>query len=112
MSELDDLEPRWLIELFLPTASNEGAPFGREMFDRVRDELLQAFGGVTLFSRSPAEGLWAEGRGGGTARDRMITAEVMADDVDRDWWAQYRRDLESRFSQEEILIRCYRIWTL
>ncbi|MBB3911147.1 hypothetical protein [Sphingomonas desiccabilis] len=109
---MDDLQPRWLIELFLPTTSNGGTRFAREMFDRVRDELLEGFGGVTLFSRSPAEGLWAAGRGEGTARDRVITAEVMADSVDRDWWARYRRDLEARFSQEEILIRCYRIWTL
>jgi hypothetical protein len=107
---MDDLPGRWLVELFLPTASNDGAPFERAMFDRVRDELVEAFGGVTLFRRNPAEGLWAEGDG--TARDRVITAEVMADTIDRDWWVGYRRDLEGRFAQEEILIRCTRIWTL
>lgn len=109
---MDDLPNRWLVELFLPTASNDGEPFGRAMFDRVRDELLDAFGGVTLFSRSPAEGLWAQGQGEGAARDRMITVEVMADAIDREWWSGYRRDLEARFEQESILVRCYRIGTL
>jgi hypothetical protein len=109
---VDDLPASWLVELFLPTASNEGEAFGRDAFDRVRDELLARFGGVTLFTRSPAEGLWSEGEGEGAARDRMITVEVMADELDRAWWAEYRRDLEQRFGQEEILIRCYRIWKL
>ncbi|MCC2975450.1 hypothetical protein LK533_02030 [Sphingomonas sp. PL-96] len=107
---MDDLPGRWLVELFLPTASNDGAPFERAMFDRVRDELVDAFGGVTLFRRNPAEGLWTDGDA--TARDQVITAEVMADTIDRDWWDGYRRALEGRFAQEEILIRCTRIWTL
>jgi hypothetical protein len=109
---VDDLPASWLVELFLPTATNEGRPFAREDFDRVRDELLEAFGGVTLFSRNPAEGLWAEGQGDGATHDRVITVEVMTDAIDRDWWAEYRQGLQKRFSQEEILIRCYRTWKL
>jgi hypothetical protein len=109
---VDDLPASWLVELFLPTSSNEGEAFDRAAFNRVRDELLAKFGGVTLFRRNPAEGLWDEGEGQGTARDRMITAEVMADEVDRAWWAEYRCSLEQRFGQEEILVRCYQIWKL
>ncbi|MFZ3485409.1 hypothetical protein [Sphingomonas sp. 3-13AW] len=109
---MDELPGSWLVELFLPTTTNDGTPFPREAFGRVRDELLEAFGGVTLFSRNPAEGLWAEGEGEGAARDEVLTAEVMTDRVDPRWWADYRRDLEERFSQEEILMRCYRLWKL
>jgi hypothetical protein len=98
-----------IIELFVPTASNEGRPFTRDLFDRVQGELLEKFGGVTLFSRSPAEGLWAEGEREGLSRDQMITVEVMSEKVDPRWWAAYRGELEARFLQEEILIRCYQI---
>lgn len=101
----------YLVELFLPTTSNQGQPFGRELFDHVRDELLEGFGGVTLFSRTPAEGLWAEGESEGASRDRMITIEV-TEVIDLAWWADYRAKLQERFSQEEVLIRCYHITKL
>lgn len=104
---MDQLTPVHVIELFLPLATNEGRPFERELFDRVRSELLQAFGGVTLFSRSPAEGSWAGSGAEGVSQDRMITVEVMTEKVDPAWWAAYRRELETRFEQEEILIRSY-----
>jgi hypothetical protein len=104
---VNDLPTTHVIELFLPTASNQGQPFGRELFDQVRSELLETFGGVTLFSRSPAEGLWAEGEAEGASRDQMITVEVMTEAVDPSWWTGYRATLQKRFSQEEILIRCY-----
>jgi hypothetical protein len=35
----------------------------------------------------------------------VVIVEVMADELDRAWWAGYRRVLESRFRQDEILIR-------
>jgi hypothetical protein len=109
---MDERATSYVVELFLPLSSNEGDPFGREMFDRVRGELLDAFGGVTLFSRSPAEGMWAEGQAGGLSRDRMITVEVMAEKVDLSWWATYRGELETRFAQDEILIRSYQVQKL
>ena len=102
----------YLIEIFLPTADNRGVPFGRECFDAVRDELLERFGGVTLFSRSPAEGLWAADETGEPSRDRMITVEVMTDTLERGWWAAYRQRLEQRFAQDAILIRSFEIRTL
>jgi hypothetical protein len=106
-----DARPSHVVELFLPTASNGGEPIDRALFDQVRDELLERFGGVTLFTRSPADGLWApDGPGeGGRApdADRMITVEVMTETVDAAWWADYRRTLERRFGQEELLVRCY-----
>ena len=94
----------YLIQLLLPLYDNDGRLFAREPFDRVRDELAGRFGGVTAFRLSPAEGLWKEEEGEVT-RDRLITYEVMANDLDRAWWSRYRTELEERFRQEEILIR-------
>jgi hypothetical protein len=93
-----------LIEFFLPTFDNDAAPFAKEKFDRVRRELTQRFGGVTAFTKSPATGLWADDSGA-VRRDELISFEVMAETLDRDWWREYREQLERRFKQEEIVMR-------
>jgi hypothetical protein len=58
---------------------------------------------VVMHNNSPAEGLWDDAAD--IERDRIVVAEVMTDDIDRSWWSSYRRELEARFRQEEILIR-------
>jgi len=93
----------YLVEILLPLYDNEGRRFGASEFDRVRDELADHFGGVTAFRRSPAEGLWKEGDE--TSRDRVVIFEVMADSLERDWWREYRAELERRFRQEKIVAR-------
>lgn len=93
-----------LVELFLPLYDNDGKSFPKKLVDQVREELVEQFGGVTAFVRSPAVGLW-EDDDGDVSRDDVILFEVMAEALDRDWWAQYRRELEQRFAQDEILIR-------
>jgi len=92
-----------LVQLLLPLYDNEKRPFGQEAFDRVRCELTECFGGVTAYRRSPAEGVWREG--GEMSRDEIIIFEVMAESLDRSWWAEYRSELEKRFRQEELVIR-------
>lgn len=94
----------YLIQLLLPLYDNDKQPFERAAFDRVRNEMAERFGGVTAFRRSPAEGLWKESEGE-ISRDELVTFEVMAEHLDRKWWEQYRRELEKRFRQEEVLIR-------
>ena len=92
-----------LVEILLPLSDNSGARFGAELFARVREELVDRFGGLTAFTRSPAEGLWDEG--GGRERDEILILEVMAATLDRDWWRGYRETLERRFRQDEVVIR-------
>ena len=94
----------FLIEFFLPTSDNHGAHFPHEDFDRVRRELTERFGGVTAFMRSPASGLW-EDEEGRVRGDNLVSIEVMADALDRDWWRGYREQLCARFRQNEILMR-------
>jgi len=93
-----------LIEILLPLADNEGKSFPDGLHARVRDELAEHFGGVTAFTRAPAEGLWTAG-GGGPDRDDIVIFEVMADWLDRGWWSAYRAELERRFRQDEIVVR-------
>jgi hypothetical protein len=93
-----------LVQILLPLSDNDGNPFPRAMVDEVRHTLTERFGGVTAHLRAPAAGAWKDDDGG-VARDDVVIVEVVADDLDRAWWAGYRRTLESRFRQDEILIR-------
>jgi hypothetical protein len=93
-----------LVQILLPVRDNEGRPFGHDLFARVREELTERFGGVTAYLRSPAEGAWQD-PGGDVARDDVVILEVMADDLDRAWWGEYRGELEQRFRQDEVVVR-------
>jgi hypothetical protein len=97
-----------LIQLLLPLYDNDKQAFAREEFDHVRDELVKRFGGLTAFRRSPAEGLWLEGQND-VSRDEVIIFEVMAEQLDREWWKEYREELEKRFRQERIIIRATQV---
>ena len=93
-----------VVEIFLPLRDNDGRRFGRELYAGVRERLVERFGGLTAFTRSPAEGLW-EAEEGERSRDEIVIFEVMADRLDRDWWRGFRQELEERFRQDEIVIR-------
>jgi hypothetical protein len=93
----------YLIEIFLPLADNDGRRFSKDMFAQCQDEMVGKFGGVTLYARSPAEGIISDD--GKKIRDELVIMEINAHELDRMWWTQYRRTLEQRFAQDEILIR-------
>jgi len=93
-----------LIEFFLPTFDNSGSQFSKEEFDLVRRELTARFGGVTAFMRASATGLWADDTGH-VRRDELVSFEVMAETLDRNWWQKYREELSRRFRQQEIVMR-------
>jgi hypothetical protein len=94
----------WLVQILLPLYGNDGVRFGEEPFARTRGELLERFGGVTVYQRAPARGLWKTDDGE-VAKDDVAVFEVMADDLDRGWWTGYRQELERRFRQDVIVIR-------
>ena len=93
-----------LVEILLPLYDDRGRQWPQSAFDTVRTELTERFGGVTAFTRSPAVGLW-EDPAGRVRRDDVIVLEVMADELDRAWWTRYRRELEARFHQQELVVR-------
>ena len=93
-----------LIQLLLPVYDNSGRPFMAAMYGAVRATLTDRFGGLTAYTRAPAEGLWKEGNGAPT-RDEVVVYEVMAETLDKEWWSEYRAQLERPFAQEELVIR-------
>lgn len=93
-----------LVQIFLPLTDNEGNSFPREIFAQVREELVERFGGLTAYSRAPADGVW-KADDERTSRDKIIIYEVMAPALDRGWWSEFRQRLEGTFRQDTVLIR-------
>ncbi len=100
-----------LIQILLPLFYYERQPLPSEEYRRVREELTTRFGGLTAYTRAPAEGLSKEGPHE-TTRDEIVVYEVMTDELDKEWWGAYRETLEERFHQENIVVRASLIQTL
>jgi hypothetical protein len=94
----------YLVQLILPVYDNEGTPIERQLFVEVRRELTERFGGVTAYTRAPAEGTW-ESPEGHLHRDDVIVVETMTEEIDRQWWAGYSRELAARFRQQTLVVR-------
>ena len=92
-----------LVQILLPRADNDGRPFSREDFDRVKQELASRFQGVTAYLQAPAEGLWRQGAESDS--DEIVIFEVMVEEVDLEDWRSRRDQLERRFRQERVIIR-------
>src|SRR5688500_12541404 len=97
----------YLIQLFLPLYVEKGSVFADELFTAVRAQLTESFGGLTTYSRAPARGFWKEDEK--LHKDDIVVFEVMAEQLDRQWWDGYRQTLEARFRQEKVLIRAQAI---
>ncbi|MGV8839139.1 MAG: hypothetical protein ACWA6X_02425 [Bauldia sp.] len=87
-----------LVQLLLPLDADQTE------VSQIRAELMERFGGLTVYSRTPAEGVWDDG-GGKPVRDDIVVVEVMAAIWDPVWWRSYRARLERRLGEEEIVIR-------
>lgn len=100
----------FLVQILLPR-NREAKELPLEQFKHVRDELTAQFGGVTVYSRASAEGLW-KSEDGIVEQDEMVLYEVMTDSIEKPWWLKYRCELECRFDQTEIVIRAHKITRL
>ncbi len=100
-----------LIQILLPLYTRAGQTIPESEFTRVRLELTQVFGGVTAYVQSPATGLWKKSKHK-TEKDQVILIEAMVPRIKRAWWERYRKSLEKRFQQKEVLIRALPIQRL
>jgi hypothetical protein len=98
-----------LIQLLLPLYDNDGRETPGSELRRVRDELTERFGGLTVHSRAPAEGLWEEPHDGQRVRDDVVIYEVMVETLDAEWWRAYRESLELRLRQKELVVRALKL---
>ena len=98
-----------LVQILLPLRDNDGHPFPRRELSRVREELVERFGGVTAHLQAPAHGVWKDEEAGTVQRDEIVVVEVMDEALDREWWRSYREELRLRFKQEELVVRATEI---
>jgi hypothetical protein len=96
-----------LVQLLLPARDKTGQDFPPDAFEQVSLELTERFGGVTAYSRAPAEGRWKQASD--TELDDILVVEVMDENIDRKWWAAYRKELERRFRQDVVIVRAQTI---
>ena len=103
-----------LVQILLPLADNAGRPLPRALYAELARELTARFGGLTAYTRAPAEGLWRDEETAEPAapaehppvvRDEIVIYEVMVDELDAAWWADRRRALERDFRQETVVVR-------
>lgn len=96
-----------LVQILLPLATNDGAPVPEAVIRDIREELIARFGGLTAYSRAPAQGVWAHD--GVRQRDDIAVVEVMVESLDENWWHAFRLRLERLLEQEALVIRAYEI---
>ena len=92
-----------LIQLLLPLTTVGSADI-TAMLSRTQRELVEAFGGVTAYFRTPAHGVWTSAEGY-REDDRMVMIEIVTRRFDRSWWRDYVDQLQNRFVQETIHVR-------
>jgi hypothetical protein len=94
-----------LVQILLPVHDNEGHQFPTNHYNEVRVKLTDMFGGLTAYTRAPAEGSWNSGST--VKRDDIIVVEVMTEVLDRAWWRKYKHELERLFLQDQIILRAH-----
>lgn len=92
-----------LVQLLLPLVRDDGQAVPHEHFESLRRTLVERFGGLTAYSRSPARGFWDDGEA--VVRDDVVVYEVMDDALDRAWWQTLRERLCTEWGQQEMVVR-------
>ncbi len=90
-------------DVYVPLAYNDGTPIESRKLVRLRERLLEQFGGVTFFPQSN-DGFWT--LGGVTYRDQIVIFRVITDKARsaRRFFGQLKEELKRDLQQEEILI--------
>ncbi len=101
----------FLVQILLPLYSNDNTQLPKELYEEVRDELVEQFGGLTAYTQAPAKGLWQESKEH-TVQDDVVVYEVMTSSLDTEWWENYRILLEKRFLQDALVIRAHEVQIL
>jgi hypothetical protein len=98
----------YLIQLLLPAFLRQGDDAASDPVAQTRRELIETFGGLTAYLRTPAQGVWTS-PDGDRAQDDVVMVEVVAERFDRTWWREYTQRLARRFAQEAIHVRALQV---
>jgi hypothetical protein len=93
-----------LIQLLLPVPTSATGAEADERVAQTRHELVEAFGGITAYLRTPAHGVWTA-PDGARERDAVVMVEIVTERFDRAWWHRYASAVAARFQQDAIHVR-------
>jgi hypothetical protein len=93
----------FLVQLLLPIVDRHHR---NSPYELIAFELSQKFGGLTAYTRSPAQGRW-KNDANVEEFDDVVVYEVMSSELDRSWWSAYRKVLEVILMQNSVVIRIY-----
>ena len=93
-----------LIQTLLPVSASRPDSEADERVRETRRELVDAFGGMTAYLQTPAQGVWTS-PDGERERDAMVLVEIVTEHFDRSWWQAYAQKLAARFHQDVIHVR-------
>ena len=89
-------------EIYVPLKYNNGAAIERDKIKQIREQLMAAFGAITVSSLSaPFQGTWRYG--GVEFIDDIIRIEVITKE-ELDFFKTFKRRLKRKLRQIEILI--------
>lgn len=89
------------LEIYLPTTTNEGARIDPAEIERIKHLLVETFGGYTHLDQR-FEGAWRIG--GVTFHDQITIVRVLDDGRASFDMPSFKRAIETRLQQQQILI--------
>lgn len=96
--------------MLLPVARGAHGNASATTLRDVTRELGHTFGGLTAYSRAPAQGRWRHD-GGGEERDDLVVVEGMVERVEPESWSSFRSRWAAGLGQDELVVRCWEIRT-
>jgi hypothetical protein len=88
-------------ELYLPMTTNDGGPVDAAAIQRIKETLMQAFGGYTHLDQR-FQGAWS--MGGVTFREDVTILRVLDDGTARFDMYAFKAMIESALKQQKVLI--------
>jgi hypothetical protein len=92
-----------LVQMLLPLGAVNAQADGAAVFEGIKRELTERFGGITAYTRTQAEGRWAGAHG--TEREEIVVFEVLCGELDMPWWRNYRERLERQLREQTTVMR-------
>lgn len=90
-------------DIYLPTRNNRGVRYPKKVLQKIKNELVSKFGGLTDF-RHKNNGIWKAA--GVTFHDEVILLRVLASTKDRskDFFKTFKPKVEKELNQDRLLI--------
>jgi inorganic pyrophosphatase len=90
------------LELLVPETDAEGIKFPKRYYRDLEKELIEQFGGLTAYQRTPVKGMWQDK--GNFTQQSMFIYELLLPKIEQAYWQRLKQKLEKKFGQKEILI--------